>query len=369
MNDDNVRHLWSDAELDEALGALNPHVRTDETELDRARATLMRAAAAEAGHAPTPQKTKRGKGTWRWIAVAAAVALVTGGVVVAREVFEPGPTVLPAATATGDVVPATGQYTHVTNTYTDLEWVGGNKSAFAVRQKVEYWIPADPSGVWKRTWTRDGEGSTTILLGNPSDSEALPAPQTVTQVAAGGTFTQDFPYPGSASAKSPEGWDRLTPRFVASLPTDPVGLSKNLQISETKDLHPLETNPALPPFAFYPDPAVPGGYSSYPPPYFAPGNQQEHLLTLLASGLASRALRKAAISVLATSASLAEHHGDVATYTFHYGNHELIVSVNATTSELIGAANVATENTYGIHAGRALSSAQFSFEVTSDFGP
>lgn len=42
----NIRHLWSEAELDDAFAALHPHVRTDEGELDRARATLLRAAAS-----------------------------------------------------------------------------------------------------------------------------------------------------------------------------------------------------------------------------------------------------------------------------------------------------------------------------------
>ncbi|MGW4485869.1 hypothetical protein ACWEOE_18755 [Amycolatopsis sp. NPDC004368] len=368
MNDDNVRHLWSDAELDEALDALNPHVRTDPAELDRARATLLRAASAEAGHLPAaPSKSKRTKGTWRWIAVAAAVALVTGGVAVGREVLTPDTTVAPAATATADVVPGPGQYTHVTNTYIDVEWVGGLKSAFSVRQTVEYWIPADRSGVWKRKWTRPIDAA--ILTGQPDDQASLPGPNTVTQVAAGGDFRQPFPYASGGTADIPEGWDRPTPHFVASLPADPSTLL-NLARSETGS-KPNSANSPLVPFSVYPDPTLPGGFDlSHAPftaPYVGPGETETHLLTLLASGLASRSVRAAAIGALATSAH-STIKGDTAVYTFDYGIHKLIVNVNLATSELVSAANVATQNTYGIRAGTSLSSAELSFEVTTDFG-
>ncbi|MET7991398.1 hypothetical protein ABZU76_10855 [Amycolatopsis sp. NPDC005232] len=387
MNDDNVRHLWSDAELDEALDALHPHVRTDPAELDRARATLLRAAAAETGRVPTAPPKKKRSGAWRWIAVAAAVAVVTGGVVIAREAIEPRMTVAPAATATADTVPAAGQYTHVTNTYTDIEWVGGTTSAFAVRQTVEYWIPADPSGVWKRKWTRPKDA--VILKGRPFDGGSLPGPATTTQVAAGGNFTEAFPHPGGWTTNIPEGWYRPTPRFIASLPADPPTLKKLAR----DDLHTKydQVGQPLAPYTAFPSssdnspastlttslnvaPPVPettGNHLTqdpFTPPYLGPGATEMRLLTVLCSGLAPRPLRAALINTLAGMATSTEHHGEISTYTIGYGNHELIVNVNTSTSQLLGAGNVATKDTYGISAGRGLSTAQFSYEVTSDFG-
>ncbi|MEU4672526.1 hypothetical protein AB0F91_32245 [Amycolatopsis sp. NPDC023774] len=376
MNDDNVRHLWSDAELDEALDALHPHVRTDPAELDRARATLLRAAAAETGHAhiAPPAKKQRG-GTWRWIAVAAAVAVVTGGVVVAREVVERPATVAPAATAITDVQPGPGQYTHVTNTYTDIEWVA-DRSAFAVQQKVEFWIPADRSDLWMRKWTRDGDP--VVITGQPDDKASLPGPDSTTQIAAGGDFKAPFPHPGGWNADVPGSWYRPTPAFVENLPTAPEALLKEVASappppqrfsdSATEILPPMQSYRGLfeePTGAKTPQPPSPGSAVAA---YAAPGGTQMRLLTVLASGLAPRPVRAAIIDLLRGQATAWKADADTETYTVSYGNHQLVVHVNTTTSELISAKNVTNENFYGIHPGETLSNAKFSFEITSEFG-
>ncbi|MEV6903884.1 hypothetical protein [Amycolatopsis sp. NPDC051372] len=380
MNDDNVRHLWSDAELDEALDALHPHVRTDPAELDRARATLLRAAAAETGrsHIAPPALKKRG-GTWRWIAVAAAVAVVTGGVVVAREVVERPATVAPAATATADVQPGPGQYTHVTNNYIDVEWVD-DRSAFAVQQKVEFWIPADRSDMWMRKWTR--EPDTVLLTGQRSDEPSLPGPDSTTQIAAGGDFKAEFPHPGGWAVDVPDGWYRPTPEFVANLPTEQAPLLKDVASAHPPPQRSGYSTEVLPPMQSYPGlfqvptsgetstaktplPPTPGSAVAA---YAGPGDTQMRLLTVLASGLAPRPVRTAIIDALRDQATSWTRNDDVETYTVSYGNHQLVVDVNTPTSQLVSAKNVTNQNFYGIHPGETLSEAKFSFEITSQFG-
>ncbi|MEW2503420.1 hypothetical protein AB0878_23405 [Amycolatopsis sp. NPDC047767] len=381
MNDDNVRHLWSDAELDEALDALHPHVRTDPAELDRARATLLRAAAAETGHAPTAPPRKRRPGAWRWIAVAAAVAVVTGGVVVAREIVERPATVAPAATATADVQPGPGQYTHVTNAYTDIEWVA-DRSAFAVQQKVEFWIPADRSDLWMRRWTR--EGDPVVITGQKYDQSSLPGPDSVTQIATGGDFKEQFPHPGGWNADVAPGWYRPTPEFVANLPTD-----RSVLLTQAGSA----ASPTLPRRASDEYTEILPGMQSFPglfqaptgetttekvplPPtagsaaaaYAGPGEVQMRLLTVLASGLAPRPVRAAIIDVLRDQATTWKANGETETYAVSYGNHQLVVHVNTATSELLSAKNVTNQNFYGIQPGETLSAASFSYEVTSQFG-
>ncbi|MEV0071739.1 hypothetical protein [Amycolatopsis sp. NPDC050768] len=379
MNDDNVRHLWSDAELDEALDALHPHVRTDPAELDRARATLLRAAAAETGraHIAPPAKKKPG-GTWRWIAVAAAVAVVTGGVVVAREVVERPATVAPAATATADVQPGPGQYTHVTNTYTDIEWVA-DRSAFAVQQKVEFWIPADRSDLWMRKWTRDG--GPVVITGLPSDQASLPGPDSTTQIAPGGDFEQPFPYPGGWNTDVPAGWYRPTPAFVANLPTERGPLLKEVSSAyppprrldyPTDVLPPMQSYPGLFQLAAGPTstaktplPPTPGSAVAA---YAGPGNTQMRLLTVLASGLAPRPVRAAIIDLLRSQATSWSEGGGIDNCLVSYGNHHLVVTIDNSTSQLLSASDVTNQNFYGIHPGETLSDAKFRFEITSQFG-
>ncbi|WIX81370.1 hypothetical protein QRX50_11715 [Amycolatopsis carbonis] len=379
MNDDNVRHLWSDAELDEALDALHPHVRTDPAELDRARATLLRAASAETGQAHTAPPAKKRSGTWRWIAVAAAVVVVTGGVVVAREIVEQPATVAPAATATADVRPGPGQYTHVTNTYTDIEWVA-DRSAFAVQQKVEFWIPADRSDMWMRKWTRDGDP--VVLTGQTYDKASLPGPDSTTQIAAGGDFRTPFPYPGGWDTDVPGGWYRPTPAFVENLPTDSAALLKDVTSASSPPQRFVDgATEVLPPMQSYPGlfqqaagatttaktPLAPTPGSAVAT-YAGPGDIQMRLLTVLASGLAPRPVRAAIIDLLRSQATTWKVEGDTDTYLVSYGNHQLVIDVDNSTSQLLSARDVTNQNFYGIHPGETLSTAKFSFEITSEFG-
>ncbi|WP_290057960.1 hypothetical protein [Amycolatopsis solani] len=149
MREDNVRKIWSEAELDEALSDLHGDV-DGEDGLAFARASLM-AAAGVPETAPAPRRT----GTWRWLAVAAAVVTLVGGLAVVTSLrpSDPEPAA-PAATLTDlDRPLEPGEFHYAQKLSWVPETVGG-KQVHAQR-KVELWIPADPKGLWHRRamWT------------------------------------------------------------------------------------------------------------------------------------------------------------------------------------------------------------------------
>jgi hypothetical protein len=102
--------------------------------------------------------------------------------------------------------------------------------------------------------------------------------------------------------------------------------------------------------------------------YAAPGDSQMRLLTVLSSGLAPRPVRAAIIDLLRGQATGWKADAGIETYTVNYGNHQLVVHVDTATSELISAKNVTNQNFYGIRPGEPLSAANFSYEITSQFG-
>ncbi|VVJ22780.1 Uncharacterised protein [Amycolatopsis camponoti] len=149
MREDNVRKIWSDAELDAALSDLHDDVDEDDG-LALSRASLM--AAAETYE--TPPATPR-RGTWRWIAVAAAVVALVGGLAVVTSLRTPAPEpAQPAATlADLDRPLEPGEFHYAQK----LQWLPESLEGrpAEMQQSVELWIPADPTGIWHRRtkWT------------------------------------------------------------------------------------------------------------------------------------------------------------------------------------------------------------------------
>lgn len=363
MNDDTVRHLWSDAELDEALAALHPHeTATDRTELDRARASMMRAAAAvsESTEPVVPQRKKR-SGAWRWIAVAAAVALVTGGVVVVRELATAPTTLAPAGPAApADRREAGAPFTHVVTKYSRTVLVSGS-SVFRVPEQVDLWIPADPSGVWKRRWTR--AEPPTLLGGDPRDSAKLPGPSQAEESAPGGRFTRDARFPGDAAASTQLGWSQPTPDFVAGLPTDPNQLTNRL----LKDRIPPELSPAgdgpLPQPLNYGAPKDPSPIT-YP-------SATGMVLNVLASGYASRELRGAFVKAMDNPVlgfQLVQDAPDFVQYAVLAGPYRVLVSLNRTRLQLTDLQVLSASSVTRFAPGTLVSSAQFSSETTERAG-
>ncbi|WP_116200297.1 hypothetical protein [Amycolatopsis circi] len=363
MNDDTVRHLWSDAELDEALAALHPHeATTDRAELDRARASMMRAAAAvsESDEPVVPQRKQR-SGAWRWIAVAAAVLLVTGGVVVVRELASAPSTLAPAGPGSpADRREAGAPFTHVVTKYSRTALVSGT-SVFRVKEQVDVWIPADPSGIWKRRWIR--AEPPTLLGGEPRDSAKLPGPSQTEESARGGRFTPDSRFPGDSSAGTGLAWSHPTPEFVANLPTDPNRLTNRLlQDRIPPELLPASDGP-LPQPLNYGAPKDPS-LVSYP-------SATGMILNVLASGYASRELRGALLKAMddpALGFQLVQIGPDFVQYAVPAGPYKMLVSANPTRAQLTDIQVLATSPVAGFSPGILVSSAQFSSETTDRAG-
>ena len=215
MTDDNIRQIWSDAELDAALDELHHDVGDDDG-LAFARASLLAAAGAEPEEAPKPQRS----GSWRWIAVAAAVVTLVGGFAVTAEVLTPGAPdpVHPAATAPDlDRPLAPGEYHYSRQEY----WypVGNSFEVAYIQQKVELWVPADPAGMWRRR-----TGMTGRVVGRLTDEDrAKIAPMSgadVDEYGPGGVF------PNVSGGTLP--WPAPDARSLEALTPDETALSNHL---------------------------------------------------------------------------------------------------------------------------------------------
>lgn len=209
MREDNVRKIWSDAELDTALSDLHTDVDEDD-DLAFARASLM-AAAGE----PEVPPARRRRGTWRWIAVAAAVVTLVGGLGIVVSLRSPAPEPARPAAALQDVdrplEPGEFHYSR------KLGWVPQIVFGFPgkLQQMVELWIPADPTGVWHRRtkWTGGVSG-----LDETTRRKIQIDRTPVDEYGPGGVFP----------SRPPSNW--LTPdaSFVASLVPDRAQLAKDL---------------------------------------------------------------------------------------------------------------------------------------------
>jgi len=257
VHGDSVRKVWSEAELDEALADLHAGPETRRDELSRARAALLRAAGeVEDDQLPTlaPPVRKR-PGAWRWIAAAAAAALVSGGGIVATNVFtgDSGPdpadqSVVAAGedaleSLRGDNFPLRDdQYRLVTeSTWTTRVTKSG--LVYQTHEILERWLPA-PS--WKPFKTRfTGTGEIRWIKGDykmaMTNGEALPGPSstvtegelparpTTTSVPPPRATTTPPVLPPSDRLPAESGWTNPTPEFLGELPTDASKMAERLR--------------------------------------------------------------------------------------------------------------------------------------------
>jgi hypothetical protein len=244
MTDDNIRQIWSDAELDAALADLHDDV--DDGDLTFARTSLLAAAGAEPEAPPAPPKTR---GAWRWIAVAAAVATLTGGLVVAAQLTnrDPAP-VAPAAKVPGlddlrgvDLPIGPGEFRHTTTSAWFLLTQGPYSTPTSyVGTQTEVWIPADPAGTWHlKSWMTN----TLPGLKVPTPHLEPPPLHTADQSGPGGMYEDvRAEYAGHNFQGS---WDNPTAPFIARLPADVEQLRAGLvndQSSMSTDRHPGKPN-------------------------------------------------------------------------------------------------------------------------------
>lgn len=286
MHDGSIRKVWSDAELDEALADLHsapeksapekhrePSVRQDE--LSRAKAALLRAAGeVDEELLPTSEPVRPAKkrpGSWRWIAAAAAAALVSGGVIVATNVFVGNdgqdtaahPTVVSSDDALNDLrgadLPVSAdQYYLVTESVWTTRF--GKKSGviYQTHEIHERWLSPNRREPNRTRFTRTGEirwvkgdyqtaksqgeqipgvtvedgweGQSPPPTGGPAS-----APLTTSTSTRWGTPTTSTKTPEAPSSTQPKmpplkSWLTPTKPFLTELPTDPAKLLETLRL-------------------------------------------------------------------------------------------------------------------------------------------
>jgi hypothetical protein len=242
--------MWTDAELDRALAdqptgpAFTDDVR--DRAWSRVRAALEEDPETAATVVPPTPAAGRTRRTW-WAAAACAVLLAT----VAFAATGGSPPAASAAAAnhlerasggTSElrVGPGRYRYTAVRSWSLGSAVSGAGRPLSVLRETlVQTWIPADRAGRWRRTTSITGRIK--WLVGDADQARAegdgglLDAPGRTTVEGPCGDFPGDNGQlggdPGAARPCSERvgDWYEPTPRFIASLPTDPERFYRQLR--------------------------------------------------------------------------------------------------------------------------------------------
>ena len=233
-NEDNVRAMWSEDELNQALAALHPDEPPDERAFARTRAELLVAAGA-------PPVAERQDRRWGWWAAAVAtVAAVVASVLVVQTV-QFGDTI-PSAEATSQLNSAAnminnvdeplgpGQYRYIA---THAWWMAtiDQKYAYLAENLLETWVPADEKQEWM--WRRDVTGARKWVTGTETEArnDGYPIdepgwPEGEWRAPCGDWFAADE---GRKPCSTPGSWQTPNAEFLASLPRDPEALFTRLR--------------------------------------------------------------------------------------------------------------------------------------------
>lgn len=254
--DGNLRQVWSEADLDDALAALHNDDRTDPDALAHARARLLNAAGPDTAvpdtaspNAGTAAPEGKPRASWRpWLTAAAVagVLAVGGGVAyygVSDDRVEPvGPTVtaagrtLSSAAARLDEIgarderPAPGQYRYIS---THAWWLyttekGDRTFSRLTENLIETWVPANPAGEWLERRSLTGERKWVVGTEQEAIDAGVPMEEShgdEQRAPCGDYYAEDS---GQRPCMVPGGWQHPTPEWIAAQPRDPERLLAKL---------------------------------------------------------------------------------------------------------------------------------------------
>lgn len=236
---DNIRAMWSEEELDQALATLHPPSDADDRAFGQARAELLVSAGGSVAVAPAgPRAAGRGRRWGRWAAVFGTAAAVVAGVLVVQTIRSDGTQVDAAASEklniAADRINAVdeplgpGQYRYIA---THAWWMTtANTYSYLEENLIETWVPADQKQDWLTRRSTTGERK--WLSGNEADAAAdgipLDPPGALgeQQAPCGDWSALDEDRETCAQAGT---WQTPTAEFLASLPRDPEELYDRLR--------------------------------------------------------------------------------------------------------------------------------------------
>jgi hypothetical protein len=229
MPEENVRAMWSEDELDQALAALGTPDAPDDRSFHRARAELLVAAGAAA---PEPEARAPRRRGW-WAAAVGTAAMIVAVVLVVQTVRSDGdlPTTAAARSlnlaadkiSTPDEPLRPGEYRYIARRA--LSVVSSQKSSYRAMVLDETWVPADEKQewLWRRSVTdvQKWVGGTWVESPQKED-ESIFVPRGEYRAPCG-DWVADRP----CSAKG--NWQSPNVEFMASLPRDPDQLFNLVQ--------------------------------------------------------------------------------------------------------------------------------------------
>lgn len=246
---DNVRAMWSEDELDQALATLQPASEPDDRAFSRARTELLLAAGARESLVDEPPVRSRRRWGW-WTAATATVAAVVSAVLVVQTV-QFGDNIPSAAAVKGlnsaadkinsvDEPLGPGQYRYIA---THAWWMAtSEKYSYLAENLLESWVPANEKQEW--LLRRDVTGARKWVSGTEAEAEAdgIPTdeagwPEGEWRAPCGDWYATEE---GKQPCSSPGTWQTPNTEFMASLPRDPDRLYDRLR-SDTTD-HGNENN-------------------------------------------------------------------------------------------------------------------------------
>jgi hypothetical protein len=237
-NEDNIRAMWSEDELDKALAALRPAEDPDARAFSRARTELLVAAGAGepvAEEEPPPVRPRRRWGWWA-ASVGTVTAAVAAVLIVQTVQLEDS---LPDAAAgslnsaadrmrtLGDPL-GPGQYRYIA---THAWWMAESSDfAYLAENLLETWVPADERQDW--LWRRDVTGARKWVTGSEEELRAegypiddLSWPEGEWRAPCGDWYAEDE---DREPCTMPGSWQTPNAEFMASLPRDPDALYARL---------------------------------------------------------------------------------------------------------------------------------------------